>query len=206
MAEDKMVGERAIRQSVARYQQLHSSGRRKASRAEGDELAADGFVRGRKFSAEELQLLLLALLAERPGHGYELIKAVQTRSRGGYAPSPGVVYPALGYLEGMGLATVLPQGKRKCYSAADAGLAFLALNRERVDGLLQQLGQLARQMDVLRQGPAVEGSTVAGLPPLAEALEALLGAVVVRSAASAAEQERVAAILAQARVAIEGGG
>ena len=48
----------------------------------------DGFGRGRKFTSEDLQLMLLVLLAERPSHGYELIKALDARSNGFYSPSP----------------------------------------------------------------------------------------------------------------------
>ncbi|MFP4906529.1 PadR family transcriptional regulator, partial [Paraburkholderia sp. BR14261] len=50
----------------------------------------DGFGRGRKFTSEDLQLMLLVLLAERPSHGYELIKALDARSNGFYSPSPGM--------------------------------------------------------------------------------------------------------------------
>lgn len=53
----------------------------------------EGWRRGRKFSADDLQLLLLSLLEEKPSHGYELIKALETRTNGFYKPSPGVVYP-----------------------------------------------------------------------------------------------------------------
>ncbi|MCO8648820.1 PadR family transcriptional regulator, partial [Burkholderia multivorans] len=51
----------------------------------------DGMPRGRQFTSDDLQLLLLALLAEQPSHGYELIKALDTRSSGFYSPSPGMV-------------------------------------------------------------------------------------------------------------------
>jgi hypothetical protein len=65
----------------------------------GDWDGSDGFDgeslrRGRKFSAEDLQLLLLSLLEEKPSHGYELIKALEARTGGFYKPSPGVVYRA----------------------------------------------------------------------------------------------------------------
>ena len=57
-------------------------------------------------SAEDLQLMLLGLLEQNPSHGYELIKALGTLSNGFYTPSPGMVYPALTYLEELGYATV----------------------------------------------------------------------------------------------------
>src|SRR5579871_6237691 len=65
-----------------------------------------GFGPGRKLSSADLQLLLLALLAEKPSHGYELIKALEERTTGYYSPSPGMVYPALTYLEEIGHASV----------------------------------------------------------------------------------------------------
>ena len=67
-----------------------------------------GFGPGRKLGSADLQLLLLALLAEKPSHGYELIKALEERSSGYYSPSPGMVYPALTYLEELGHASVEP--------------------------------------------------------------------------------------------------
>lgn len=59
----------------------------------------DSLNRGRELGSADLQLLLLALLAERPSHGYEPIKALDQRSSGDYEPSPGMVYPALTYSE-----------------------------------------------------------------------------------------------------------
>jgi hypothetical protein len=58
-----------------------------------------GFRTGRKLAAADLQLLILALLAEKPSHGYELIKELEERSGGFYSPSPGMIYPALTYIE-----------------------------------------------------------------------------------------------------------
>ena len=50
------------------------------------------FRMGRKFAAGDLQLVILALLAEQPRHGYELIKILEERSGGFYVPSPGMMY------------------------------------------------------------------------------------------------------------------
>src|SRR5580698_5224904 len=65
-----------------------------------------GFRTGRKFASADLHLLILALLEDKPRHGYELIKALEERSGGFYSPSPGMIYPALTYLEEIGHATV----------------------------------------------------------------------------------------------------
>src|ERR1700742_488389 len=87
-----------------------------------------GFGPGRKLGSGDLQLLLLALRAEKPSHGYELIKALEERSSGYYSPSPGMVYPALTYLEELGHASVTAEGTRKLYSATEAGRKHLADN------------------------------------------------------------------------------
>src|ERR1700723_824874 len=74
-----------------------------------------GFGMGRKLPSADLQLLILQLLAEKPRHGYEIIKALEERSKGFYVPSPGMVYPALTYLEEIGHATVEADGARKLH-------------------------------------------------------------------------------------------
>src|SRR3546814_15040463 len=61
-----------------------------------------GGRRKRLFDQSELQTLLLALIVETPRHGYDLIREIETLSGGDYAPSPGVVYPALTYMEESG--------------------------------------------------------------------------------------------------------
>ena len=58
---------------------------------------------GRMFQHGDLRLLVLALIAEAPRHGYELIREIEARLGGAYAPSPGVVYPTLTMLEELGL-------------------------------------------------------------------------------------------------------
>src|SRR5215470_9011692 len=88
-------------------------------------LGRGGFRTGRKLAAIDLQLLILALLAEKPSHGYELIKALEERSGGFYSPSPGMIYPALTYLEEIGYATVAAEGAKKLYHITDAMLREL---------------------------------------------------------------------------------
>src|SRR5215469_10345922 len=78
--------------------------------ADGTGMGGGGFRTGRKLGAADLQLVILALLKERPRHGYEIIKALEERSAGFYVPSPGMVYPALTYLEEVGQAIVESDG------------------------------------------------------------------------------------------------
>jgi DNA-binding PadR family transcriptional regulator len=109
-----------------------------------------GFRAGRKLGAEHLQLLILALLAEKPAHGYEIIKALGERSGGFYTPSPGMVYPALTYLEEIGYASVEAEGTKKLYSITDAGRAHLDANRGTADTLLAQLRWVGEKMEHVR--------------------------------------------------------
>src|SRR3954466_12215771 len=59
----------------------------------------DGLMAGRKLAPGDLHLVILALLAEQPRHGYDIIKGLEDHSKGYYAPSPGMVYPTLTYIE-----------------------------------------------------------------------------------------------------------
>jgi DNA-binding PadR family transcriptional regulator len=115
---------------------------------------------GRKLSSADLQLLILALLAEQPRHGYELIKALEERSGGFYVPSPGVIYPALSYLEEIGHAAVEVEGTKKRYSLTDAGREHLGQNRSVVDALLQQLHRARERVNQVRA--AMEGEDWGG--------------------------------------------
>src|SRR5437867_4966319 len=116
----------------------------------GGGLGGRGFFGGRKLGSGELQLVILALLEERPRHGYEIIKALEETSRGFYAPSPGMVYPALTYLEEVGYATLEAEGSKKLYRITEAGLVKLDENRAFVDAVLTQLGRIGRKMDRVR--------------------------------------------------------
>src|ERR1700687_3322644 len=122
----------------------------------GAGLGGRGFFGGRKLGSGELQLVILALLEERPRHGYEIIKALEETSRGFYAPSPGMVYPALTYLEEVGYATVEAEGSKKLYRITEAGVAKLNENRAFVDAVLAQLAQVGNKMDRVRQAFAGE--------------------------------------------------
>ena len=80
----------------------------------------------RVFEQGDLRLLLLKLIAEKPRHGYELIKAVEDSVGGAYSPSPGVVYPTLSLLEDLGYAKVEEaEGGKKLYAITAEGSAFL---------------------------------------------------------------------------------
>jgi DNA-binding PadR family transcriptional regulator len=174
-----------------------------------------GFGPGRKLGSGDLQLLLLALLAEKPSHGYELIKALEERSTGYYSPSPGMVYPALTYLEELGHASVESEGTRKRYHATEAGLKHLAENRVAIDTLLAQLQAIGRRMQKFRRAMEPEAGTDAAgydadprpddtAPELQVARYDLKLALGTKSEAPRAEQLRVAEILRKAATEIRG--
>jgi len=98
--------------------------------------------RGRRrfFERGDLKYVILDLLAEKPRHGYEVIRALEERSGGFYTPSPGSVYPTLQLLEDLGHVTATRQGDKKVYAITDAGRAFLDEHRAGVDDIWGRAG------------------------------------------------------------------
>jgi DNA-binding PadR family transcriptional regulator len=94
---------------------------------------------GRMLAQGDLRLLALALIAEQPRHGYEIIKVLEDKTAGWYAPSPGIVYPTLTYLEEAGYVTAQADGAKKLYTITDEGRAYLDENRAFVDAVLERL-------------------------------------------------------------------
>ena len=97
---------------------------------------------GRMFEQGDLKLVILRLLEEKPRHGYEIIKDLEERSGGRYAPSPGTVYPTLTLLEEMGYAASTEEGGRKTYSITEAGKKYLSDNQTTVDDVFERLSEL----------------------------------------------------------------
>ncbi|RBH47496.1 PadR family transcriptional regulator, partial [Pseudomonas sp. MWU13-2860] len=160
----------------------------------------ENLTRGRKFSSDELQLLLLALLEQQPSHGYELIKALQSRSNGFYSPSPGMVYPALTYLEELGRISVSEEGKRKCYALTAAGRDYLEQNREQVEWMMARLQHIARKMNSIRRAltgemPPPDDAAGSWIPELTRARGELKQALMRTANVDEDEQRRIAAIL-----------
>ncbi len=101
-----------------------------------------GHGRHRVFDGGELRLVLLKLIADQPRHGYDLIREIEARTGGAYAPSPGVVYPTLTMLGDMGLIDEQAQGTRRLFAINEAGTAHLAEHAETVAALFARLDQL----------------------------------------------------------------
>lgn len=102
------------------------------------------FRGGRVFGHGDLKLILLALIAEQPRHGYELIRTIEEMFDGAYAPSPGAVYPTLTLLEELGHASVESSDGKKLYTVTEEGKAFLAANKDAVDAVMARMENTAK--------------------------------------------------------------
>jgi DNA-binding PadR family transcriptional regulator len=111
----------------------------------GDMGSGDMMRAGRMLAQGDLRLLALALIAEQPRHGYEIIKVLEDKTGGWYAPSPGVVYPTLTYLEEASYVTAQADGAKKLYTITTEGRAYLEENRNFVDALLERLESVGEQ-------------------------------------------------------------
>jgi DNA-binding PadR family transcriptional regulator len=99
----------------------------------------------RFFAHGDLRLVILRLIAEKPRHGYEIIKEIEERVAGAYSPSPGVIYPTLTLLEELGYVAISPgEGARKLHEITDAGRAFLSANGPAVEALFSRMEQASQ--------------------------------------------------------------
>jgi DNA-binding PadR family transcriptional regulator len=112
---------------------------------------------GRMLAQGDLRLIALALIAEQPRHGYEIIKVLEEKTGGWYAPSPGIVYPTLTYLEEAGYVTAQAEGSKKLYTITEEGRAYLEQHRDFVDDLLDRLGAIADRVAQWRRASGRDG-------------------------------------------------
>jgi DNA-binding PadR family transcriptional regulator len=180
-----------------RFMRHHGGGRHGFADIEG---GGRGFHAGRKLGSSGLQLIILALLEDKPRHGYEIIKALEERSGGYYAPSPGMVYPALTYLEEIGQAEIEAEGAKKLYRITPTGKAELDKRRPESEEMLAQLQRIGAKMERVRRVFAGEDSPddEAGSAELRAARLSLKSALRDKRGASRDEQQRITAILNRA--------
>jgi DNA-binding PadR family transcriptional regulator len=170
------------------------------------------FGMGRKLASVDLQLLILGLLADKPHHGYEIIKALDERSKGFYVPSPGMVYPALTFLEEIGHATIEADGNRKRYHITEAGQQYLEEHRPRADALFAQFARVGERMDRVRRAmgagtaddETISDCASSGSKDLRHAVHELRRAMEDKWSSPRDEQLRVAEILKHATADILG--
>jgi DNA-binding PadR family transcriptional regulator len=157
----------------------------------------------RRLGSADLQLLILALLEERAWHGYKLIKTIEERSGGFYSPSPGVIYPALTFLEEIGHAHIEQKGARKLCHITPEGRAHLAAHRATADAILDALSRIGGRMDDVREAYAGTGDLDGGASDeLHRARHALKHALFRKRGCDAAEARRIAEILDRATAEI----
>ena len=111
--------------------------------------------RGRRmFDGGELRLVLLKLIAEQPRHGYDLIREIESRTGGAYAPSPGVVYPTITMLDDMGMIEERKaEGAKKQFAITDVGQALLAERATDVEALFVRLAEAGAERQRTDGGP-----------------------------------------------------
>src|ERR1700736_5173303 len=165
-------------------------------------LGGRGFGAGRKLASADLQLLILKLLDKKTRHGYEIIKELEERSKGFYIPSPGMVYPALTYLEELGHATVAAEGARKLYSITMSGKEHLSKHLAAAEALLAQFERVGERMDRVRRALGAEEPGTpqerGGSRELHLARRDLKLALLAKWRSSPEELRRIAAILTRA--------
>lgn len=151
---------------------------------------------GRLFAQGDLRLVILHLVAEKPRHGYEIIKAIEQRVAGAYSPSPGVVYPTLTLLEDLGYVSVSAAGEggRKLHEITAQGRAFLEANRSALDALLARMDEAGRA-----QGGEPAPQVVRAMENLRLALRLRLS----RGPLSAEQADVIAAALDAAATGVE---
>ncbi len=98
---------------------------------------------GRLLGHGDLRLLLLALIGEKPRHGYDLIRAIEEKFSGAYTPSPGAIYPLLTMLEEQDLIRSTAEGTKKLYAVTPEGEAYLTDNDAAVQGILTRIDMAA---------------------------------------------------------------
>jgi DNA-binding PadR family transcriptional regulator len=160
---------------------------------------------GRMLAQGDLRLIALALIAEQPRHGYDIMKALDETTAGWYSPSPGIVYPTLTYLEEMGYVTAQADGTKKLYTITEAGRAYLAENRDFVDAVLDRLAsfgdRVARMRRRFGRDEHVEEPEDRRLPQLVRAaLDNLHDVVTKRLDADADAEAKIVDALARAAV------
>jgi DNA-binding PadR family transcriptional regulator len=156
----------------------------------------------------DLKLLALALIAEQPRHGYELIKLIEEKTSGAYSPSPGVIYPTLTFLEEAGYVTAESEGAKKRYTITEQGRAYLEENRDVADKILDRLAAIGKKLARRRRAWEKHENEAKGVPQLVDAALDNLRAVTLKRLETEDEardaETRIVEILARAAQDIRG--
>ncbi len=136
-----------------------------------------GFRRGPRVRRGDVRAAALALLAEQPRNGYQLIQEIAERSGGVWQPSPGSMYPALQQLEDEGLIQAeTPEGGRKRYVLTAEGRDYVAAHADEVrapwDDVASSVGTDAIELRRLIAAVAAAAVQVAQVGTAAQAAQA----------------------------------
>ena len=138
---------------------------------------------GRLFEQGDLKYVILRLLEEKPRHGYDIIKELESRFGGTYAPSPGTVYPTLTMLEDLGFARSVPEeGGKKIYEITDEGRKHLAEHSNTVNDNFERIASF------------VEGFTDAPMMELNHAFRRLARATFATATSHVRDKEKIDAL------------
>ena len=118
----------------------------------------------------DLRLVALALIAETPRRGYEIIKLIEEKTADWYSPTPSVVYPTLTGLAEAGYATATTEPPR-LYTITDNGRTYLQQNRDPAEAVLHRLTALGERVNRWRRAL---GTTSKPLEPDADSTESLV--------------------------------
>ncbi len=152
----------------------------------------------------DLRFVILSLLDQKPSYGYELIKAIEEKSDGHYAPSPGVIYPTLTFLQEGGFATVTTQDGKNLYTITPEGKAMLGENQKIVDAIFERMSMFGERMSRLKDWFSGEdafrgrGRRGKGDKPIHEGFHALRQALSSRMPLSEEDEKAVGEILKKA--------
>ncbi|MEO0466042.1 MAG: PadR family transcriptional regulator [Pseudomonadota bacterium] len=122
------------------HRKRHCQSRRAMMRGPGPHRRGRG---RRPLGHGDLRLLLLDLIAAEPTHGYGLIGLIETRTGGLYAPSPGVIYPALELLQDQGFAEAKVEDGKKILYITEEGRAHLEDEATTIAAIQARLDELA---------------------------------------------------------------
>jgi DNA-binding PadR family transcriptional regulator len=164
----------------------------------------DNMRAGRMLGQGDLRLVALALIAQAPRHGYEIIKLVEEKTADWYSPSPGIVYPTLTFLEEAGYVTVSTEGAKKLYTITAEGRAYHDANRDLADVVLERLSAIGERVNRWRRAARGERGERPRLPPLVEAaFDHLRETVGKRLAGDAEAEAHLVEILARAAAELQ---
>ena len=120
--------------------------------------------RGRFFGTGEVRIAILSLLAEKPRHGYDLMKELETRSGGSYKVSAGTMYPALQQMEDEGLIVAETRDGKKVYQLTELGRQEMERERGKADDIWRRTsdwGEWGQRIGGSPLGPLVKAAMIA---------------------------------------------